>query len=285
MDTPGAEDVRSAASALHDSPAYRLFVRGGLIAYGIVHLLVAYLAARVALGQPGEDPSQTGALRQLAEAPLGVVLLAAVAVGLAVIGLWQLLTAVLRRGSDPATVWRERIAAVVRAGVYGALAVAAFGIAAGPRPAAPAGGTTPAGGATPDGGQVQEAVSAGLLGLPGGRVLVVLIGLAVLGYGAYYVIKGIRAGYEKDLAGTLTGAADALARVGHIAKGIAILIVGGLFAWAGVTRDPNEAGGLDDALAVVRSAPLGAALLLAMAAGLAAYGIYCFFWSRRARFR
>lgn len=271
MDTPGAEDVREAAAALHDAPAYRALVRGGLIAYGIVHLLIAYLAGRVALGRPAEDASQTGALRQIAEAPLGVVLLGAVALGLAVIALWQLVTVILRREKDTATLWRERLSALTRGAIYGALAIAAFRIASGPE--------------ADEGEEVQESVSAGLLGLPGGRILVVLIGLGVLAYGVYYVAKGLRAGYEKDLAGTLSGAAEGIARVGHIAKGIAILIVGGLFAWAGVTHNADEAGGLDDALAVVRDAPLGTALLLLMAAGLAAYGVYCFFWSARARFR
>ena len=102
MKTPGADDVRDAAATLHDSSAYQLLVRAGLIAYGIVHLLIAYLAVRLALGQPAEEASQTGALRQLAEAPLGTIALAAVALGLAIISLWQLLTAVLRRETDRA---------------------------------------------------------------------------------------------------------------------------------------------------------------------------------------
>lgn len=271
MKTPGADDVRDAAATLHDSSAYQLLVRAGLIAYGIVHLLIAYLAVRLALGQPAEEASQTGALRQLAEAPLGTIALAAVALGLAIISLWQLLTAVLRRETDRAKLWRERISAIARAGIYGVLSIAAFRIAAGPE--------------ADEGEDVQESVSAGLFGLPGGRILVVLIGLAILGYGAYYIYKGVAAKYEKDLAGSLSGTADLLARTGHIAKGISILIVGGLFAWAGISHQPDEAGGLDDALAVVRDAPLGTVLLVLMALGLAAYGVYCFFWSRRARFR
>jgi hypothetical protein len=62
-------------------------------------------------------------------------------------------------------------------------------------------------------------------------------------------------------------------------KGIAFIIVGGLFGWAAISYDPEMAGGMDDVLRVVHSAPFGAVMLTAMAFGLICFGVYCFFWA------
>ena len=61
---------------------------------------------------------------------------------------------------------------------------------------------------------------------------------------------------------------------------IAIGIVGALFLWAALEADAQKAGGLDKALQQVLQQPLGMWLLLALALGIGAYGIYCFFWAR-----
>ena len=68
--------------------------------------------------------------------------------------------------------------------------------------------------------------------------------------------------------------------IGYIVKGAAFAIVGGLFGWAGITYDPEKAGGLDDALRTVNRAPFGAGLLTLMAFGLACFGICLFAWAR-----
>lgn len=71
-----------------------------------------------------------------------------------------------------------------------------------------------------------------------------------------------------------------LGQIGYIVKGAAFAIVGGLFGWAGITYDPEKAGGLDDALRTVNRAPFGAGLLTLMAFGLACFGICLFAWAR-----
>ncbi len=65
-------------------------------------------------------------------------------------------------------------------------------------------------------------------------------------------------------------------KVGYIAKGIAIGIVGGLFAYAAVTHEAKKSGGLDQALQTVLEQPFGPVLLLAIAVGIACYGLFCF---------
>jgi len=49
--------------------------------------------------------------------------------------------------------------------------------------------------------------------------------------------------------------------------------------WAGISYDPEKAGGIDDALRTVHDAPFGAVLLTLMALGLICFGVYCFFWA------
>ena len=46
-------------------------VRAGLVAYGVVHLLIGWLAVQLALGDRSEKASTKGALAELAQQPFG----------------------------------------------------------------------------------------------------------------------------------------------------------------------------------------------------------------------
>ncbi len=264
-----ADKGKSAARKIESSPAYRLLVKAGLVAYGIVHLIVAWLAGRLALGMRGggEEASNTGALRSLAEAPLGMVLMWVVAVGFFALVVWQAVSAWIGfHEFDGFKRTRKRLSALLRAALYGYLGVAAARIAAGPE--------------VDEGEDAQESLSQGLLGLPLGQVLLAMIGLAVLGYGVAQIVRAFRKSFNEELDTTLTGAPLRLTQAGFIGKGIAIGIVGGLFLWAALDSDAQKAGGLDKALQQVLNQPFGTWLLLALAVGIGAYGLYCFFWAR-----
>lgn len=84
-------------------------------------------------------------------------------------------------------------------------------------------------------------------------------------------------------AGQVLVAAVGLGVVGYAAKGVALLVVGGLFALAAWQQDPEEAGGLDSALRSLAAGPLGTSLLLVVALGLMLYGVYSFARARFAR--
>lgn len=68
-------------------------VRLGLVAYGVVHLLIGWLALQLAFGQSQGSASSTGALHQLVEQPFGSVLTWLVAVGMVLLVVWRLLEA------------------------------------------------------------------------------------------------------------------------------------------------------------------------------------------------
>jgi hypothetical protein len=87
---------RTAAQAAESGPVKTLG-RVGLIAYGLVHLLVAYLAARVALGGRAKA-DKTGALQTIGEQPGGRLFLWVLTVGLVALAVWQLAEAIWGHG-------------------------------------------------------------------------------------------------------------------------------------------------------------------------------------------
>src|SRR3712207_8142212 len=99
-----------AAGRAGDSDALEHLARIGLIAYGVVHLLLAWLALQLAWsGGSGESADQTGALATLAEQPLGRPLLWVVAVGVGALAGRQAAEGPRwRLGPTPAGAARER---------------------------------------------------------------------------------------------------------------------------------------------------------------------------------
>lgn len=268
MQRPRLAEARNTAHKVQGSSSYRFLVRGGLVAFGVVHLLIGYLAVRLAWGSTPEEASQSGALRELAKAPLGPVLLWATSAGLFVIAAWQLLSALVgHRYLSGRLRTRRRAVSVGRTVLYGVLAVNAAIVAMG--------------GSGGDGG---ETVSATLLSLPFGRAMIVVLGIVVGSVGVSQIMRGLRDKYKEELEGSLSGLQRWVARVGHVGKGAGILVVGVLFIWAAWTYDAASAGGLDNALQTVRNAPFGTIALVAIAIGFACYGVYCFIWAKHARF-
>jgi hypothetical protein len=245
------------------SRTYDVAITVGLIAYGIVHLLVAWIALQLAFGKSSEEASQEGALRELADQPLGGVLLWVVAVGLFALVVWRVLE----------LVWghldlQKKLSSIGRAIVYLALGASAVQVATG-------GG----GSSTGD----QQTVSSRLMANGAGRVLIVAVGVAIIALGCYHGYKAITKKFTEDLVGGVPDGTVLLGRLGYFAKGIAFVVVGGLFCWAAISYDPQKAGGLDTALHTIKNQPYGPVLLTVLAAGIAAFGGYCFSWSRNAR--
>jgi hypothetical protein len=253
-------------------PGYSVLIGVGLVSYGIVHLVLAWISAQVALsGGGGEDASGSGALKELGRQPFGLVLLWVMAVGLLALVLWQLVEAVGGKpGADSKDQLKNRGRAIGRALVYLVLGVTAARIAVGA--------------GSGSGGDAEQTASARLMSVPFGRLLVVAVGVVVLAVGISQIVKGVRKKFvEDDLAGGVGHGVVVLGRVGWIAKGIALGLVGLLFVWAAIQHDPKEAGGMDAALGSLREQPFGPVLLLAMAAGFAAFAAYCLAWARNAR--
>src|SRR4051794_8528283 len=87
MDTSGTV---SSARRAGDSEGLEHLARVGLVAYGVVHLLIAWLALQLAWGGGGGEADQSGAMSTLAEKPFGKPLLWVLAIGLLALAVWQL---------------------------------------------------------------------------------------------------------------------------------------------------------------------------------------------------
>lgn len=241
-------------------------VRFGMVTYGVVHLMIAWLAVQLAFGESSGSASSTGALHELAQQPFGKFLVWMVAVGMLLLVLWRLLEAVVgHRDEDGGTRLRKRLTSLAKAVIYGAIGVSALKVALG------SGG----------GGGGSDGYTAKLMKLPAGTWIVGAVGLAIIGYGLSLVVRAWTEKFKENLtaegkSGDTGTAYVWFGKVGYAAKGLAVGIVGGLFIYAAVTHEAKKSGGLDVALRKVLQQPFGPYLLTVMAAGIACYGLFCF---------
>jgi hypothetical protein len=262
-------EAEAGVAEVRRSRPYHALVGIGLVSYGLLHLVVAWIAVQLAIWKRGEASGE-GALGQLGKQPLGAVLLWIMAVGLFTLALWQAVEATIGRDqANRDSRWRRRLMSAGRAVVYLALGALAVGVAAG---------------AASGSGEGEETFTAKLMSVPFGQVLVATVGAVVIGIGIAQIVKGVKQNFTEDLDRGAPQGVRRLGTIGYCAKGIAFAIIGGLFVWAAITYDADKAGGMDAALSVIRGQPFGTVLLMIMAAGIACFGVYCFFWARMARY-
>lgn len=264
-----ADSAERAGQQAMSSAPFRVLLTVGLIAFGLVHILIGWIALQIAwAGEGGGEASQQGALDEMAGQPFGAALLWITVVGLFTMAIWQIAEAVWGHRDRPsgAKRIRKRLGSAGRAFTYAAIGVAAIATLRGDSGSS---------------GSSEEGWTARLLSAPFGRILVIVAALVIVALGVRLARRGITKKFTDDLAGGTSREVIRLGQAGYIVKGIALVIVGGLFGWAAITYDPEKAGGLDDALRTVNSAPFGSILLTVMALGLIAFGVYCFFWARQ----
>ena len=262
----------------------RALARGGYAASGAVHVLIGLLVLTLAFGVSGEA-DQSGALRAIAGAPLGLAVLWIIAVLLWALALYHLIEAFVLRGGGATektaalktalttalTTWGRRISEAGQAVVFAALGAVAASVALGART---------------EGNRSAEDASRGVLALPGGDIVLGLVGLGVAAGGVAFVVMGVMRSFEKKMSIPKDGVGPfvtTLGVVGYIAKGVALAIVGVLLVVAAVTSDASQAGGLDDAFDTLHGLFLGPVLVGLVGAGFVAYGLFLFFRARYAR--
>ncbi len=241
-------------------------VRFGLVAYGLVHLVIAWLALGLALGDRQDRLDRRGAVHELAEHTFGSVAVALVAAGMAVLVVWRVLELVVEHGDeDTWDRWRHRAVAAAKGVAYGAIGVSAFSVLLGH--------------GSGRSGEKEEGWTARLMGWPAGPWIVAAIGIGLLGYTAGMCWRGLTGRHRRHLdAEGRSGESGRLyllvGTVGYVAKGLAFGVVGGLFLWAAFTHDPEKSGGLDQALGRLLHEPAGPWLVGAIAVGLGCYGLF-----------
>jgi uncharacterized protein DUF1206 len=260
LNTSRAEGTaRQAANSETLTKAARL----GFVAKGLVYALIGVLAFQVALGG-SERADQKGALQKVAEQPFGTFVLWLMVIGFTGYALWRFSEAAWGRRDEI----DEKKRTVKRLGsAANGLVYLGFGILA---------LRTATGGSSTD----QSTWTAKVLDHSGGRTLVVIAGLVVIGIAIGLTARGLKTDFEKHLnTGQMSprtyDAVRRLGQVGYVARGAVFALVGVFIIKAAVDHEPGKSGGFDTALKSVADAPFGQFLLLAAAVGLICFGVYC----------
>lgn len=230
-----------------------LATRIGFVARGLLYTTIGLLVLR---SGRTEDPQ--GAIEALGTGG-GRWLLALMAFGFFAYGLWRLAEAAFGMesgGEDDAETTGKRAAAGVSGALHLLLGWQTIRLWQGS-------------GASQGSGPQEQA--SGVLGLPGGPVLLGIVALALVGGGLYQLYEAYRAKFLQRLA---EGAGQMewvqwLGRAGYAARGVVFLLCGYFLGKAALGANASEAGGMDQALDWL-SSPTD----LIVATGLFLFGLY-----------
>ncbi|MBJ7352230.1 MAG: DUF1206 domain-containing protein [Rhodococcus sp.] len=259
---------KSLANSVQDNGALEKAARAGHFVSGVLHILIGYIAVRLAFGQGG-NADQSGALAELAEKPGGKIALWVAVVAFVALALWRIVEAIVGKKSDSDEgSAMDRLKAAALAVVYIAFAFSTYGFATGSGKSS---------------GQQNAGYSARLMESGGGKLVLIVIALIVIGVGGYHVYKGVSKNFLDDLEGSQSGAVVKLGIAGYAAKGTALVGAGILVVVAVLQSDPSKATGIDGAVKTLGAQPYGQVLLILAGVGIALYGLYAFVLARRAR--
>jgi Domain of Unknown Function (DUF1206) len=261
-----SRNARYAARRAARSRPLGLLARAGFAARGALYVIIGGIAIGIAFGHSDHQADSAGAVRLVAGTPAGLVALWLLAAGFIGLVLWRLSEAAYGATGPGGQKAGARLAALAKAVIYGFLAFSILKFALGV-------------GAPASGNQQSTDLTATALHHPGGRVVVVAVGLGLLVGGAYIAYQAWRKRFLRQL--DLTGASAAtrrtvtrLGQAGGIARGAVFAAAGVFLTVAGVKAQPNQAKGADATLRAFAATPLGPWLLVVVAAGLVTFGLF-----------
>jgi hypothetical protein len=272
--------VRDAVAGGGDAPGRWVEVLGrvGLISYGALHGLIAALIVRAILGAHEYiEIDQTGAVALVAGlGRSGLLLLGVSVAGLVSFGAWQVCAVATGfrwvKGGERI---RKRIGAAGKAVAVFTVAAIVVPVLFGTLPGTTGGGTA--------------GLTATLFALPGGQLVVAVIAALALTVAGSMIYTGARATFMGDLrrdrlSPALRRVAVICGSAGNIARATALAGVGLSFAAAAITHDPTRSAGMNAVLRALSVTRFGIAGLVAIATGIAAFGVYCLIdaYARRA---
>ena len=255
--------------------------RFGLVAKGILYVFLGVLAIQFASGDvSSKEVSETGAIKLVAEQPMGKFLLVVLAAGLVALTVWHVIMALTGDpvlGSEP----KDRVKFAAKAVTYGGLAIVAISVTA-------ANWTESRQDSGGGGGSGEEQAADTLMGAPAGRWLVIIVGVVIIGIAIYEIYKHVvelefMERFDSSLPANAERVVRLSGRLGYFARSFVGGIVGVFFVVAGVQSNSDKTRGLSGSLKALAEQSWGPPLLWLVAIGFLVYGIYCFFEARYRR--
>jgi hypothetical protein len=237
-----------------------------------MYALIGILAIEVAVGNGGRKADQSGAVRVVANTPFGGVLLWLLVIGFAGMALWRLSEALYGGPGADGRKASSRLIAAFKTLLYGFIAYGVIKYALGL-------------GAPKSSNKQSVDLTATAMRHPGGRILVGIVGVVLIGVGAWLAWRAFE---RKFLAELRTGEMSPqtrkvvtfLGRYGGIARGIVFAAAGVFLLIAAVNANAHQAKGIDATLRTFTQTPAGPWLLVLVAIGLILFGGYSFAESR-----
>lgn len=250
-------------------PWVELVARIGFAGKGTIYVMLGLFAVALTVGVTHEVEDLAHIIERFSHKPLGVVALLLLAFGLLNYAAWTAVQAIW----DPERVGGDWLGNALRLLFAGSAVMNTF-LAYKTASVALGGGW---GGATGD--EAVQSWTQRALAMPGGRALVLLAAVVMAGIATSLVVRLVRGKYLNlltvhDRKGAGGTAVKACATYGFLAQALVAIMIAWFLWRAGLTAEPEKAGGFTKALATLFSQPFGRTLLGITGAGVIAQGLY-----------
>jgi hypothetical protein len=272
------EEARARGRAAERSRPFKGLVRTGFVARGVTYGVIGALSLALAAGAgtDGAAANQQGALALIARFWLGKLALILIAAGLLAYALWKLGQGIFGWGPETGEQdqsLKDRVAGIGGGVVYIGFFLVAIRVLTGS-----AGNSRTA----------TKNTAAGVLGWPGGQVLVAIAGGVLIAISLYQLWEALSGRFARE--NKTSGMNDderrlfmTIGRVGLSARALVFVLVGYFVLRAAITFHPSDAVSLDGALARLHHQPAGPWLLGLVGLGLLTFAAFSLFEARYRR--
>jgi TRAP-type C4-dicarboxylate transport system permease small subunit len=265
-------EARYTARRVGNSRYVDWLARAGFAARGVMYALIGILAIEIAFGNGGPKADQSGAVRVIGNTPFGAALLWLLVIGFIGMALWRLSEALYGGPGADGRKASNRLIAGFKAVLYGFIAFFIMKYALGL-------------GSPKSSNKQSVDLTSTAMREPGGRILVGIVGLVLIGVGAWLAWRAFEKKFVEEIkTGEISPqtrkVVTFLGRFGGIARGIVFGAAGLFLLIAAVTANAHEAKGIDATLRAFTKTPAGPWLLVLVAIGLILFGTYSWAESR-----
>jgi hypothetical protein len=265
-------EARYAARRAGNSKYVDWLARAGFCARGVMYIIIGILAIQIAFGNAGHKADQSGAVRVVGSTPFGAFLLWLLVIGFAGMALWRLSEALYGGPGADGRKAGHRAIAGFKALLYAFIAYGIVKYALGL-------------GAPKSSNKQSVDLTSTAMSEPGGRILVGIVGLVLVGVGAWLAWRAFERKFLDELrTGEMSPqtrkVVTFLGQFGGIARGIVFGAAGVFLLIAAFTANAHKAKGIDATLRAFTKTPAGPWLLVLVAVGLILFGCYSWAESR-----